>query len=413
MSDSSSVQLYYVEEDVWGEIPVDGSPEAPTLKEFRFTNEDLSQTTETAVSEEIRSDRQVSDIVRTAISAGGEVGIELSYGSHDDLIAGALYDEWSTEVNQTSVNASLTGTSPGPGTLQLTDSPVLESPNWLLNLEAGQWIRISGSANSPSNNGFYRIESIDTAAGTIILNRAPIGGDEAGGTFNIRGQFLRNSTTRKSFLLEKDYSDALDESTSPGTAIYQNFRGMRVGSLNLNIAPGAILNGSLTFEGKRAFSASATVGDGSPSTVSTDDVMNAVDNITDVFVNGVEDSQLCFTNIEFTVENNLRAQPCIGQLANSGIGLGRCQVTGTLEAYLENRSLIEKYFNFDTVSLSFRATLGGDSYVFDFPSVKFTTGGAPTPGNDQDVLVSVEFNARRDPTLGYTLGITRVPNGTS
>lgn len=414
MSDSSSVQLYYVEETTWGQVPVSGgSPEAPQLTEFRFTNDDLAQTTETAISEEIRSDRQTADIVRTAVSAAGEVGVELSYGSHDDLIAGAFYDDWSTEVNESAVTADFTTTSPGPGTFQLASSPLYASPNWVESVEVGMWLRITASpTNSPDVDGFYQVTAVDADAGTITFAQAPAA-DVTGGTFAVRGQFLRNGTTRKSFTIEKDFSDALDETTSPGTEVLQYFTGMRVGTMSLTIAPGAIINGSFSFEGKQAFSSSATVGDGSPATASSDDVMNAVDNITDIYIDGVEDSQLCFTNIEFTLDNSLRAQPCIGQLANSGIGLGRTVITGTLEAYLENRSFIEKYLNFTTFSLSFRATLGGDNYIIEFPSVKLTSGGTPTPGNDQDVLVSVEFTARRDATKGYMIGLTRIPNGTA
>lgn len=411
MSDSSSVQLFFVEETVWGVIPVDlVSPEAnPNLEEFRFTNDSLTQTTESAVSEEIRSDRQVSDIIRTAVSASGEVGIELSFASHDALLAGALYDNFTTEVNEAAVTASFTTTSPGPGTFTLAASP-LPSPNWLLNLVVGQVLRIGGSANSPTNDGFYKIASIDAANGTIIFTTSPAS-DEVAGTFQVRGSFIRNSVTRKSFTIEKWFSDVVVDTDSPETGVYQHFTGMRVGSVNLTIAPGAIITGGFTFEGKQAFSSGVTIGDGTPTEVSSADVLNAVDNITDILIDGVEDTDCSFTNVEITVENNLRAQPCIGQLANSGVGLGRTNVTGTIEAYLLDRTFFEKYLNFDTVSLSFRATLGGDSYVFDFPAIKFISGTSETSGNDADVLVSVEFNAKRDPVSDYMVAINKFPAG--
>ena len=410
MSDSSSVQLYYAEETEWGEIPTQGSPEGPpTLNEFRFTNDSLTQTTESTVTEEIRADRQVADIVRTAVSAGGDVGTELSFGSHDDLLAGGLYDNFSTEVNETGVNADFTGTSPGPGTITLTDSPI--AAPWLANVVVGQFLRLTGSTSSPTNDGFYKVLAVDTGAGTIQIDQAPPGGNELAGTWAIRGQFIKNGVTRKSFTIEKWFSDLMIPDASPNTGVYHNFTGMRVGNFNLTIAPGSIINGGFSFLGKQMFSAAATIGDGSPAAVSADDVMNAVDNIRDVRINGVEDPNCSFTNVEFTVENNLRNQPCIGQLANSG--LGRTNVSGTIEAYLLDRTFFERYLNFETISISFRATLGGDSYVFDFPSVKFATGNADTPGNDQDVLVNVEFQAKRDPASDFMVAINRFPAGTT
>jgi len=406
MSDSSSVQLYYVEESTWGEIPVSGgSPEAPKLNEFRFTSDSLTQTTETSQSEEIRSDRQVSDIIRTAVSAGGDVGIELSYGSHDDLMAGALADEWSTLVDETGVGAGFITASPGPGSFILTASPTA-SPNWMENVVAGQWLQLSGSAVSPTNDGYYKVASVDAEANTILFEQAPQQ-DEAGGTFNIKGQFIKNGVTRKSFTIEKLFSDITDDQDSPESSVIQYYTGMRVGTMNLTIAPGAIINGGFTFEGKQAFSVGATIGDGAPQAVSADDVMNAVDNITDILVDGLPDTNCIFTNVDFTVDNTLRAQPCIGSLANNGIGLGRSLLTGTIEAYLLDRTFFDKYLNFDTVSLSFRATLGGDNYVFDFPAVKFISGNTDTGGNDQDILVSVEFNGKRDPDSDFTVAINR------
>ncbi len=404
MSDSSSVQLFFVSETAWGEIPVD-SP--LVLSEFRFTNESLTQNTETATSEEIRSDRQVSDIIRTQVGAGGDAGIELSYGSHDPLFEGALYDDFSTEVNETSVDITITEPSPQNNTSIFTlDSG--GSPDPFKNIVAGQFIRLTGSTASPTNDGFYKVISgvASSPQSLIVTPAAPSPGESITGG-QIRGQFVRNGTTRKSFQIEKLFSDL-----SP--LQIQRFSGMRVGSMDLNIAPGAIINGSFTFQGKELIASSTSIGSQTQS-LSTDDVMNAVDNITDILVNGetVSDLAACFTNVQFTVENNLRDQPCIGSLALGGIGIGRTNVTGTIEAYFRNRALFDLYLDFLTTSVSFRATLAGDSYVFDFPAVKFTSGEVVAGGNDQDVIVSLEFEAKRDPTSDFMVAINRIPAGTA
>jgi hypothetical protein len=401
MSDSSSVQLYYVEEATWGEVPAG----PPTLNELRFTSDSLTQNTETAISEEIRSDRQVSDIARVAVGAGGDVGFELSYGSHDDLIAGALADDWSATINETLVSANFSTGSPGPGVFSLSESPL---PAWLANVEVGQWLQISGSAVSPFNDGYYKVASIDLTNGVIRFEQAPVT-NEPTGSFTVKGSVVKNGTTRKSFVLEKLFGGITDANDSPETPVLQYYTGMRVGTLNLAIAPGSIINGSMSFQGKQAFSASATIGDGAPATVTANDVMNAVDNIRDILIDGVNDPNCQFTNVEFSVENTLRDQPCIGQLANSGIGLGRCVLSGTIEAYLLDRALFERYLNFVETSLSFRATLGGNNYIFDFPAIKFTAGETPTGGNDQDVLVSLEFSGKRSAAEDFTLAINRFP----
>ena len=88
MADSSQTQLYFVEETTWGTTP------AAALKELRFTGESLGFNIETVTSNEIRADRQVSDLIQTNASASGAVNFELSYGAYDELIAAALFGDW-------------------------------------------------------------------------------------------------------------------------------------------------------------------------------------------------------------------------------------------------------------------------------------------------------------------------------
>lgn len=398
MSDSSSVQLFFVEESQWGVTP-DNSPDVGN--EFRFTQESLTQNTQTATSEEIRSDRQVSDIIRTQIGAGGDVGIELSYGSHDDLLAGALYDDFSTAVNETGLTISIVLPSPLNNTATLVVSG--GSPDPLRNVVVGQFLQLGGSAASPTNDGYYKVTAKGTGVSphTLTVTPAPPSAETISGTGTLKGTYIQNGVTRKSFTIEKLFSDL-----SP--LEYQLFTGMRVGSMDLTITPGAIISGSFSFQGKQLSASSASVF-ASTQAVSANDVMNAVDNITDILVDGVpvSDNAACFTNVQFTVNNSLRDQPCIGSLALGGIGIGRTQVSGTLEAYFRDRALFEKYLNFSTVSVSFRATLGGNSYLFDFPAVKFTSGQVVAGGNDQDVLTSLNFEAKRDPTSGFMVAINR------
>jgi hypothetical protein len=390
MSDSSSVQLYYLEESVWGTTP--GS----ALKELRFTQESLAQATETAVSEEIRSDRMVSDIIRTSINAGGDVGIELSYGAHDDLIAGALANAWTTPLNLTGSFTFAINSPNSTGSISAAASP---AP--FANVQVGQWVKFDRTGSPTANNGYYLVTA-KPDADTITVSPAPATAGTMTGT--LKGSHLRNGTTRKSFTLEKLYSDLSPQQ-------YQAFTGMRVGSMELTIAPGAIVNGQFGFSGKQGLSSGATVGTGAPTAAATNDVMNAVDNIGNIRIDGAAAAAgVYFTEVAFNVNNNPRNQPAIGSLANVGIGLGRTQITGTISSYFQNRDLFDRYLAFSALSLSFTATdAAGNAYLYHFPSIKFTNGQAVAGGNDQDVLATLEFACRRSPTYGFMLGINRFP----
>lgn len=399
MSDSSSTQLYYRPENNWGETPSAKSPQE-ALREFRFTEESLNFTANTANSEEIRSDRQISDIIRTGVEAGGDVGIEFSFGSHDDLFEGAMYNDWSAIFDSAAVSPLNTLTV-APGSPNTTATITFGSPTIpnLANIPVGAFIELSNTQVSPGNNGFARVTANDGQ--TLTLSGGPFVA-ETNDQLRIRASHLRNGVTRKSFLVEKAFTDIGE---------FQTFTGMRVGSMELNIAPGEILTGQFSFQGRSSTSQSASIIDGllSPQTipVSTADVFNAVDNIGNVLIDGAVDPDVCFTEISLNVESNLRNQPCIGQLENSGIGIGRTEVSGTLIAYFVNRNLFDDYLNFVDKSLSFTVALGGNTYLIDIPSFKFTNGEVVAGGNDEDVLVSMEYTARRDPTLGFTVGMNR------
>lgn len=93
MVDSSQTRLAYIEEVTSGTTPA-----TPTLLEQRFTSEGLNANIENVVSNEIRADRNVSDLIQVGSSAGGSVDFELSYGSFDDWFESLMYSTWSTNV---------------------------------------------------------------------------------------------------------------------------------------------------------------------------------------------------------------------------------------------------------------------------------------------------------------------------
>ena len=113
---------------------------------------------------------------------------------------------------------------------------------------------------------------------------------------------------------------------------------------------------------------------------------------------------------KFDIANNLRRQIAVGSLGAVGIGNGEFAVTGTLNTYFGSKAVLDKVIN--NTRTSFDTRLGRpdnnkQSLVFDFPSIKLSAGAPSVSGKNADVMLSATFQALRDPTLGYTLGITR------
>lgn len=93
MADTSQTRLAYIAESTFGT-----TPSTPAFTEARFTGEGLNANIETVTSNEIRPDRNVTDLVQVAQSASGAVNFELSYGSFDAFLESLMFGEWATNV---------------------------------------------------------------------------------------------------------------------------------------------------------------------------------------------------------------------------------------------------------------------------------------------------------------------------
>lgn len=73
------------------------TPTSPAFKAIRETSSGLSASPTTVVSSEIRGDRQVTDLILTGESAGGDVGGELAFNVADDDLEEAVQGTWSND----------------------------------------------------------------------------------------------------------------------------------------------------------------------------------------------------------------------------------------------------------------------------------------------------------------------------
>ncbi len=93
MVDSSQTRLAYVAESTYGT-----TPSTPTMLNQRFTSESLNANIENIVSNEIRADRNVTDLIQVGADGGGSVDFELSYGSFDAWLESLMYSTWSSNI---------------------------------------------------------------------------------------------------------------------------------------------------------------------------------------------------------------------------------------------------------------------------------------------------------------------------
>ena len=142
-SDTARSQLFFTEEVTWGVTP------AVALDTVRFTGESLNFAIDNVQSNEIRSDRQITDLIQTDAEPSGDVNFELSYAAFDNLLEGAFFSDFVAPVSMAGVTFAAVSGSPDSFT---------DSGNGFVaaGILPGQWLKVGGFATG-ANNGYVQV----------------------------------------------------------------------------------------------------------------------------------------------------------------------------------------------------------------------------------------------------------------
>lgn len=149
-AESNRAGLRYIKEDnnCWGVTPASGS-----TREMRITSSSLTANKETIVSNEIRADRMVSDVVEVAASSGGEINVEFSAGSLDDFLEAFVLGTWTRPMTFDSFE--------GTNVSWLDNNTIRISSDFDLTpyFVVGRRIKTEGFLVA-TNNGYFQVASV-------------------------------------------------------------------------------------------------------------------------------------------------------------------------------------------------------------------------------------------------------------
>lgn len=301
------------------------------------------------------------------------------------------------------------GTEYDNGHIKFTIAEPVEEGDWEIDeefvitnnfsgLAANRWIRVAGFPTaSAANNGWFKIVS-KTSLQVVVTHGTLV---DVGVNTNITMQMgaeIINGQTLASWNLEREYKDL--------TAIFSLFTGMCISEMGLDIPADGRITGSFTFLGSKEVSGAASVGTGNIA-ATTENIMTGANHVDDVFENKLEAGILSFA---MSINNNLRTRLQVGTLGAVSIGSGSILITGSLELYLPDEKLFDKYLNQDATSLAIGVTDGaGNGYIIEIPTMRITDGSRPAGGLNTDVVGTFEWQAYMDPTEGISVRITRFP----
>jgi hypothetical protein len=366
------------------------TPSSPEMVELRHTGSSLVLSKDTFQSSELRSDRQISDFRHGNKRSQGDINFELSYGEYDPFIAAGLCGTWqtATSVSGTDIKCNKTLNKIYTTTTTFTSK-----------FSNGDVIYASGfTASGGANNQIYVISTVAATSLTLATIPNSIAATEIGTkTVKLTRQpSVKAGITKTSFTIERKFGDI---------AKYGRFTGCMVSSFSLSVKPNAIVSGTFSIIGKNA-SYAGTALDSSPTASQTN---SPFDGFTGYIYEGGQQIAL-ITGIDLRLDNTANANFVIGSPLASSVTLGRSNLTGTITAYFQDMTMLNKFINETESSVELYlggGTHGSRSYRIYIPRLKYGSADNSVTG-EGPIEMRMDFQGLRGSTIGTNIMITKI-----
>jgi hypothetical protein len=215
----------------------------------------------------------------------------------------------------------------------------------------------------------------------------------------LRGARMKNGSTQKSYSIEVAY---------PTTGLYETFKGCVFDGMDFTVAVEQMISGSYMIMGQRGSGVSTSPLSSTPAyykAATTTSVMQAVDNIPNVRVAGIDYSA---RSISMRIANGGAAQKVVGSIGAQAIRSGTFTVTGQIAAYFASITEYNKMIANQASSLLLvTQDSSGNAYSWWMPKVKYGGVSVPVQGQDTDVVCTLDYQAVYDSLLGATVHVQR------
>ncbi|AXH68435.1 hypothetical protein [Vibrio phage R01] len=190
---------------------------------------------------------------------------------------------------------------------------------------------------------------------------------------------------------------------------HQVFNGMRVGTLNMEMRSKQIVTFTVNAQGTKGDINESGIASSEILPASTDTVINTSSNVAELQENGQKIAGPNYvTGMTLALNNNPRNDDAIGYESPVNIGGGTFQLTGTINTYFGNKSMVEKVINNSETSLLLDFVDGsGQHVVWDAPRVKYSSGSPAVSGKNAANTADLGYTALKHPDYGYTLGVQK------
>ena len=207
---------------------------------------------------------------------------------------------------------------------------------------------------------------------------------------------LKIGTTPKFFSIE-DYAADIDQA--------RLFTGMTVSSMAVSLAPNQMVTTTFGMVGKDMTTSATEKTQDAASGAAPFDAYSgdlAIGNV------GNSSAVAIVTGLDFTLTNSFAPTFVIGDDSAPSLEYGQAVVEGTMTAYFEDASLINRFLNEveSELVVSVDDPTGLNAYTFTFPKIKINSADVGVDGPTSR-MISLSFVALYDATEGTNLKIER------
>jgi hypothetical protein len=377
----------------------------------RLTSSNLTPSATTTQSAEIDPARKAPADIRTNATGSGDIGIEFSAQTYDEMVRGVLsQDVWADQSAGGRYGASATGYTLNATTGVLEDLEI--AADTFLSTNVGETLTLAGFTPSTADGSYVVAEvispdSVRLAAGQLDGTTTLIGfATDTVGTVT-REAYVTIGTDKQPIWIERAFS------SGAGDVEYHEYYGYHatstvdalIATWNLSFTPGAISTGS--FGISAGFPVITGVTKSRPGTdqpVTTTTVINGMDDVTQVVIcptadtkavgDGREFAARC-TEFSFTFDNNAREDAAVGAFGTINAGLGTPSLSGTLNVYLEDEAVVNYLVSNDQLMIACQfEDAAGNKYALAFFEATVTNAETPVTGNNAAVLANLSWSAR-------------------
>ena len=207
---------------------------------------------------------------------------------------------------------------------------------------------------------------------------------------------LKAGTTRRSYTVERHHQDI---------GKYLRSTGCQFNTMSLSVAPNSMVTGSFGIIGSGFTTSGSALGSSSYSAEST---TAPFDSFSGSIKEGGSASAI-ITALELNIDNGMEALYVVGSADTLLPSIGKSSVTGSVTAYFENTTLLDKFVAETTSSIEFTLTdAAGNDYIVLLPKVKYNSGNPEVSGPGA-ITVTLDFVALYNSSDASQIKITRVP----